>query len=57
MGNTFLAHQIQTSEILPWDRNSYLTQAVMRELFIGCIVTHAHGRQVSSMFRQSDDIE
>ena len=36
---------------LACDRNSYptqcyLTQAVMCALFIGCIETHAHGRQV-----------
>ena len=35
---------------------SYLTQAVMRGLFIGCIWPHAYGRRVTSMFSQSDII-
>ena len=34
----------------------YLTQAVTRGLFIGCIGTHAHGHQVTLMFRQSEVI-
>ena len=38
---------------------SYLcdfTQAVTKGLFIGCIGTHEHGRQVTSIFSQSDVI-
>ena len=31
-------------------------QAVTRGLFIGCIGTHSHGHQVTSMFSQSDVI-
>ena len=30
--NTFLAHQIRISEILPWDRKSYLTHAILPRL-------------------------
>ena len=48
-----LAHQIRISEILPWDRNSYLTHVILprlsREVGIGCIGTHTHGRQVNSL--------
>ena len=50
-----IAHRIGTSKILPWDRKSYLThvyltQAVMRGLYIGCIGTYAHGHPVTSLF-------
>ena len=30
--NKILAHQIRISEILPWDRKSYLTQSVLPRL-------------------------
>ena len=46
--NTFLAHRIRISEILSWDRKSYLTHAIfypgchVRATYIGCIGTHAH---------------
>ena len=30
--NTFLAHRIRISEILTWDRKSYLTQAILPRL-------------------------
>ena len=43
----FLTHQIRISEILPWDRKSYLTHAILPRLsreatYIGCIGTHTH---------------
>ena len=31
-GQCFLAHRIRISEILPWDRKSYLTQAILPRL-------------------------
>ena len=31
-GRCFLAHRIRISEILPWDRKSYLTQAILPRL-------------------------
>ena len=43
----FLAHQKGISEVLPWDKKSYLTQAVMQRLYIGCIGTHSYGLQVT----------
>ena len=49
------AHQIRISDILPWERKSYLTHAIsypgchVRATYIGCIGTHAHGRQVTSL--------
>ena len=46
---SFLAHRIRISEILPWDRKSYLTQAVTRGLCIGCIWSLPYGRQVTSL--------
>ena len=52
----FLADQIVISEILAWDRNYYLTQAVTCGLFISSIGTHAHGHQVTSLLCQSDNI-
>ena len=53
----FLALQISISEILPWDRKSYLTQDILTRLScIGCIGTHAHDRQVTSLLCQSDVI-
>ena len=30
--NIFLAHRIRISEILPWDRKSYLTHAILPRL-------------------------
>ena len=30
--NSILAHRIRISEILPWDRNSYLTNAILPRL-------------------------
>ena len=51
-----LAQRMRISEILTCFRNSYLSQAVTRGLIIGCIGTHAHGRQVTSVFSQSDVI-
>ena len=47
-----LAHQIRKSENLQWDKKSffdpcYLTQAIMRELFIDCNGTYPHYRQVT----------
>ena len=49
------AHQIRISEILPCDRKSYLTQAVKwGATDIGCIGTHAHCSQVTSLFCLSD---
>ena len=49
----FLANRIRISEIIPWVRKPYLTQAFLsrlsREGYIGCIGTHAHGRQVTSL--------
>ena len=49
----FLAHRIRISEILHWDRKSYLTHAILPTprgaTYIGCIGTHAHGRQVTSL--------
>ena len=56
-----LAHRIGTSEILPWVRKSYLTHAIfpgchVRAKYIGCIGTHALGRQVTSLLCQSDVI-
>ena len=50
-----LAHWIRISEILPWDRKSYLTHAILPRLtregytHIGCIGTHAHCRQVKAL--------
>ena len=44
----FHAHRIMISEILPWDRNPYLTHVILPRLCIGCIKTHTHGRQVTS---------
>ena len=44
------------SGILAWVRNSHLTNSVTCGLFIGCIGTHTDGRQVTSMFSQSDVI-
>ena len=46
-----LAHQIWTSEILPWVRKCYLTHVILPRLshgakYIGCIGTHTHGPQV-----------
>ena len=29
-GQLFLAHRIRISEILPWDRKSYLTHAILQ---------------------------
>ena len=58
----FLAHRIRISEILPWDTKSYLTHMLsypgchMRAIYIGCIRTHAHGRQVTSLLCLSDVI-
>ena len=57
----FPKHWIRTSEILPWDRTSYLTQAFLPRLargatYIGCIGTHAHDRQVMSLLCLSDGI-
>ena len=57
----FLEHWITISGILPWDRNlilprlSYLGCHV-RVKYIGCIGTHAHGRQVASLLCKSDVI-
>ena len=51
----FLAHRIRISEILPWDRKSYLSHVILHRLscesctYISCIGTHAHGRQVTSL--------
>ena len=37
--NAILAHPIRTSEILPWDRKSYLTHAILPRLSReGCIL-------------------
>ena len=54
MSKFFLAHGIRIFEILPWDRKSYLTNFSypgyhVRVTYIGCIGTHAHGRQVTSL--------
>ena len=49
------AHRIRISEILPRDKKSYLAQAILPRLsregyiYIGCIGTHAHSRQVTSL--------
>ena len=56
-----LAHWIVTSEILPLARKSYLTHAILprphvRDKYIGCTGTHAHGCQVMSLLCQSDII-
>ena len=53
-GTNILAHRIRISEILPWDRKSYLTHAIftgchVRATYIGCIGTQAHGCQVTSL--------
>ena len=57
MSPFFLAHQIQISEILPGDIKSYLTHVILprlsREDYIGCIGTHAHGCQVTSLSHRS----
>ena len=49
----FVVHWIRISEILPRDGKSYLTHAILprlsREGYIGCIGTHAHGCQVTSL--------
>ena len=55
------AHQIRISEILPCVSKSYLTHAIypgshVRATYIGCIGTHAHGRQVTSLLCLSDVI-
>ena len=63
-GMVFLAHRIKISEILPWDRKFYFTQAILprlsrcqvRATYNGCIGTHAHGRQVTSLLCLSDVI-
>ena len=48
-----LVHRIRISAILSWVRNSYLTHVILPrlswELFISCIETDAHGRQVKSL--------
>ena len=48
-----LAHQLRISDILSWVRNSYVTHVIfprlLCKLYIGCIGTHAHGRQVKSL--------
>ena len=44
-----LLYLIRISEILLWNRKSYITQAVTEGLDIGCIGTHAHGRQMKSL--------
>ena len=56
--NTFLAYGIRISEILPWDRKSYLTHAILtrlsREGFIHWLYwnTYTHCLQVtSSLFK------
>ena len=51
--------ETRISEILHWDRKSYLTQAILPRLspeatYIGCIGTHAHGRQMKSLLCLSD---
>ena len=48
------AHWIRISDILPWDRKSYLAHAILPKLsredsYGGFIRTHAHGRQVTSL--------
>ena len=46
---TFICLSIQTVRIHPQARTiCYLTQAIRKGLFIGCIGTHAHGRQEKS---------
>ena len=49
-----LAHQIRVSDILYWDRKSYLAHVTcilhgLSREDIGCIGTHVHGRQVASL--------
>ena len=45
-GTAFLAHPIRISEILPWDRKSYLTHAILprlpREGFIHLLYWYSH---------------
>ena len=41
----FLLDEKEYSEVLAWEINFYLTQAVMQGLYIGYIGTHPHGRQ------------
>ena len=52
----FLPQWIRISEVLDWEKESYLTHAAMLGLYIGCIRTQAHGLQVRSLFNQSDII-
>ena len=55
----FLAVEIRISEVLVWDRNSYLThvtQALTCGLVIGYIGVNMHGRQVTPLLCQSDVI-
>ena len=54
LGRDVLAHLIRISEILPWDRNLIYPMLSypgchMRATHIGCIGTHAHCRQVTSL--------
>ena len=51
------------SEILPWDRKSYLNHAILpstgchvRAIYIACIGTQAHVHQVTSLLCLSDVI-
>ena len=51
---SFFAHWIRISDILPWDRKSYLTHAILPRLshegyIHRCIGIHAHDRQVTSL--------
>ena len=47
-----LAHRIRINNILTMVKSSYLIQAV-----IGCIGTHGHGRNLTTLFSQNDDIK
>ena len=41
-GHRFLAHRIRISEILPWDRKSYLTRVISHENCILAVLELMH---------------
>ena len=53
LGITFLAHRIRISDILPWDKKSYLTHAILprlsREGYIHWLYWNSHCHQVRSL--------
>ena len=61
MYSYILVHWIRISELYPGIENLILPRLSypgchMRATYIGCIGTHAHGRQVTSLLCQSDVI-